>query len=58
MLTKTRDNHTGSTWVGREYVLGRLRLRVVVFQHKYPGSGSPDRWVVQPSFIYDRKDRR
>lgn len=33
--------------------VGRLHLEIVVLRHRY--ATGPDRWVIQPSIVYDRK---
>lgn len=40
----------------REFRVGRLRVMLTVLKHRYPTSA--DRWVVQTSTVYDRKDGR
>lgn len=34
--------------------IARLEVGFHVYRHSYPTS-SPDRWVFQPFFVYDRK---
>ena len=50
------DRSTGNNsdqWSFR-WIVGRVQIGCTVFQHHYPVH--PDRWVVQPSFVYDRKE--
>lgn len=37
--------------------IGRLQLKLVVWCHEYD-EGIPDRWVFQPSLVYDRAPGR
>lgn len=51
----TREGTTGWNWRIRFW---RIQYTLTVLRHIYPRPKSPDRWVVQTSFVYDRKDRR
>ena len=42
-------------WLGGKK-FGRLQLSLIVYRHHY--RNSPDRWVIQPCIVYDRKDNR
>jgi len=46
------DIGTSDTWQ-RQWKFWRIQVKIVVYRHRH--SGSSDRWVFQPHFIYDRK---
>lgn len=46
-------DHSGSRSWNWKAVVGRVQVQLTVHRH----DGSSDRWVVQPHFIYDRKQR-
>jgi hypothetical protein len=50
--TRPGDWDHSDGWHG-QLRLGRLQVVYHLWQHHYPKSS--DRWVFQPSFIYDRK---
>lgn len=37
----------------KHWRIGRLQLRLIVWRHVH--STLPDRWVFQPSVVYDRR---
>lgn len=47
-----RQDNDGRMWNLR-WCWGRLRIHLCLMRHRY--FASPDRWVFQPSIIWDRK---
>jgi hypothetical protein len=37
----------------KQWQIGRLRLSWKIYRHRY--AVGPDRWVIQPTIVYDRK---
>ena len=50
--TWQREGSTGWNWRLRFW---RAQMQLTVMRHRSALS-SPDRWVIQPHFIYDRKE--
>lgn len=46
---------TRKPWLLRRYRIGRVQVGIIVWRHEY--ALTSDRWVIQPSFVYDRKGR-
>lgn len=58
-LRKIEREDNARTWhwpSGGNLRLGRLKLGVTVHKHTY--AMHSDRWVIKPSFVYDRKRKR
>lgn len=45
----------GTAGYGVRLRIGRLQIGGRLMRHRYPRPESPDRWVLQPDLVYDRK---
>ena len=55
-LERWGGEHDHSTHWNYRVKAGRVQVQLTVMRHRYPMS--PDRWVVQPHLIVDRKNGR